>query len=103
MGEAKRKAEKRRSDFPHEEHQAIAHAVHSGVFFLLDGTHRRLHSDKAGEGGPIFQGGLSALLEFICQTQYTDAQIKAAFAQQIDLLLPQIRQAIALDNTKGSA
>jgi len=106
MGEAKRRRDRSidaKSEFPFAQHQAIAHATAEATLTLLDGMHTSLHGGGSGEGSPLVQGAISGLLQFMVQSAATDADIQHAINKTIGELLPQIRDAIAHGEARGSA
>lgn len=87
-----------------DEYQRLANGVQGVVFGLLNHMHRSYseeHGVTHGDGGPIIQGALGAILAFTLLGDLSDEKIRAELQTGIETLLPQLRMAKAFGSAQG--
>lgn len=87
-----------------DEYQRLANAVQGVVFRLLNQMHSAYseeHGATHGDGGPIIQGALGAILGFALLGDISDDDIRRRLQEGIDTLLPQMRMAKAAGGAPG--
>lgn len=84
-----------------EEYQDLANHVTNTTLRLIQGMHVISFGPADGNGAPIIQGVMTALLSYTVKTDMADDAIKAMVLGICDETLPQIRMAIAAEGLAG--
>lgn len=87
----------------------MSQGIQAGMYRALNAVHasniERFAADEAVgyDCGPVIQGSMAALVQFMCEAGMPDANIRDWISSCVDNSLPQIRQGMLLRDTKGQA